>query len=191
MTADPNALLADARAVLSGWSAPDQAQEELRGRYLSFLDAYPHEAADRDLRAGHLTASTLVLDATRQRVLLTLHPLAGRWFQLGGHVEPEDQTLAGAALREATEESGIPGLALHATPIGLDWHPTRCRDSARALGPSSHLDVEYVAVAPEGATHLRSAESLDLAWFGLEELPDGVDEVVRSLIRRTAYLDLA
>ena len=191
MTPAPNALLDDARAVLSGWSAPDQAQEEMRLRYVSFLDAYPQQAADRDLRAGHLTASTLVLDDAREHVLLTLHPLSGRWFQLGGHVEPGDETLAGAALREATEESGIQDLDLHATPIGLDWHPTRCRDSARTLGPSSHLDVEYVAVAPAGATHVRSDESLDLAWFALNGLPDGTDEVVRSLIRRTGYLDLA
>lgn len=165
-------------------------QENVRGRYLAFLDAHP-DAATRDLRAGHLTASTIVLDAPRDRVLLTLHPLAGRWFQLGGHVEPGDGTMAAAALREATEESGIGGLVLHPTPIGLDWHPTRCRDSARALGPSSHLDFEYVAVAPPGAEHLRSDESLDLAWFGLDELPDGADDVVRTLIRRIRDMGLA
>ena len=183
-------LIADARRVLTEWSAPSTAQEALRGRYLAFIDEHP-DAASRDLRAGHLTASTVVLDATRERVLLTLHPLAGRWFQLGGHVEPGDGTMAAAALREATEESGIDGLVLHHDPIGLDWHPTRCRDSARVLGASSHLDVEYAAVAPPGAEHLRSDESLDLAWFGLDALPDGADDVVRALIRRVRDLGLA
>ena len=42
-------------------------------------------------------------------MLLTLHRKVGRWLQLGGHCEPADTTLAGAALREATEESGLPG----------------------------------------------------------------------------------
>ena len=42
-------------------------------------------------------------------MLLTLHAKAGQWFQLGGHCEPGDATLAGAATREAAEESGSPG----------------------------------------------------------------------------------
>ena len=188
VTEDP--LVADARRVLGDWESPAPTQDDLRARYLAFLEAHP-DAASRDLRAGHLTASTVVLDAARRRVLLTLHPLAGRWFQLGGHVESADGTMAAAALREATEESGIDGLDLHPTLIGLDWHPTRCRDSARALGLSSHLDFEYVAVAPPGAEHLRSAESLDLAWFALDALPDGADDVVRALIRRVRDLGLA
>ena len=183
-------LVVDARRVLTEWAAPSPAQDALRLRYLSFLDEHP-DADSRDLRAGHLTASTVVLDAPRERVLLTLHPLANRWFQLGGHVESGDGTIAAAARREATEESGIDGLDLHPTPIGLDWHPTRCRDSARALGLSSHLDVEYVAVAPPGAEHLRSDESLDLAWFGLDALPEGADDVVRALIQRVRDLGLA
>jgi 8-oxo-dGTP pyrophosphatase MutT (NUDIX family) len=183
-------LVADARRVLGDWQAPSPAQDDLRARYLAFLEAHP-DAASRDLRAGHLTASTVVLDAARERVLLTLHPLAGRWFQLGGHVESGDGTVAAAALREATEESGIEGLDLHPTPIGLDWHPVRCRNSAGVPAPSSHLDFEYVAVAPPGAEHLRSAESLDLAWFALDALPDGADDVVRALIRRVRDLGLA
>jgi 8-oxo-dGTP pyrophosphatase MutT (NUDIX family) len=183
-------LVIDARRVLRDWQAPSPKQEDLRGRYLAFLDEYP-DAASRDQRAGHLTASTVVLDESRERVLLTLHPLAGRWFQLGGHVEAADATIAAAALREATEESGIAGLTLDPTPIGLDWHPTRCRDTARVLGVSSHLDFEYVAVAPPGAEHLRSDESLDLSWFPLDALPDGADDVVRSLIQRARDLGMA
>jgi ADP-ribose pyrophosphatase YjhB (NUDIX family) len=94
-------LHADALAALVGWAAPTPAQEALRERYVAHL-ATRADGLTRDCRPDHLTASTLVLSADGNAVLLTLHAKAHRWFQFGGHVEPGDPTLADAALREAT-----------------------------------------------------------------------------------------
>jgi 8-oxo-dGTP pyrophosphatase MutT (NUDIX family) len=179
---------ADAQRLLAGWVPPNRSQDRARGEFLAFVTEHGPQCVDRDLRVGHLTASTLLLDETRERVLLTLHPLADRWFQLGGHVEPGDATIAQAAAREAAEESGIDGIALASSPISLDRHPTRCRTSARVLGASMHWDIQHVAVAPAGAEPVRSQESLDLAWFPLDALPEGADAVVRGLISRARDL---
>jgi 8-oxo-dGTP pyrophosphatase MutT (NUDIX family) len=173
---------ADARSVLVAWTPPDEDQSRMRERFVGFLDEHGATAVDRDLRIGHLTASTVLLDAEHRRVLLTLHPLVGQWVQLGGHVEPGESTMAQAAAREAREESGIEDLRLDPTPVGLDWHDVTCRDSRRERGPSSHLDITYVAVAPPGAAHVRSDESLDLAWFSVSALPDGADAVTRRVV---------
>ncbi len=183
-------LHARACALLEEWSAPDAGQDRLRVAFIHFL-ARGAVTTSRDHRPGHLTASTVLLDHERERVLLTLHPLAGRWFQLGGHLEAGDASVAAAAGREAAEESGIEGITLHPVPIGLDRHPTVCRDGTGRSSPSCHLDLEHVGIAPPAASATCSAESLDLAWFPLDELPDGADEVVRTLVRRVRDAGLA
>jgi len=172
----PRDLHADALAVLQGWPAPTGAQEALRQRYVEHLIAHP-DGLDRACRPDHVTASTLVLDADHGAALLTLHAKARAWFQLGGHCEPGDATLAGAALREATEESGLTGLRLDPVPVQLSEHavPFCGSNGARSV---HHLDVRFVAVAPPGAVHAITDESLDLRWWPLDALPDPGADIV-------------
>lgn len=168
-------LHADALALLSDWSAPDAGQEELRERYVAQLHADP-DALRREGRPDHLTASTLVLSADSERVLLTLHAKARRWFQLGGHCEEVDPNLAAAALREATEESGLAGLRLDPVPVQLSAHPVPfCGGPPER--PVHHLDVRFVAVAGD-EQHALSEESLDLRWWPVDALPDPEADLV-------------
>ncbi|WP_116051269.1 NUDIX hydrolase [Amycolatopsis palatopharyngis] len=165
-------LHADTLSTLESWRPSTAAQESLRQSYLGFLAAR-EDACARECAPGHVTASAVVLDDSGERVLLTLHPRVGRWLQLGGHCEPEDATLAGAALREAQEESGIPGLVIDPTPVHLDVHPITC-----SLGvPTRHFDVRFVVRAPTGAQPVRSAESDDLRWWPVAALPPGSEDL--------------
>jgi ADP-ribose pyrophosphatase YjhB (NUDIX family) len=172
-------LHADAVRVLEDWTAPGPGQEKLRQEYLAHLAAYP-DGLWKPCRAGHLTASVLVIDPPRGRVLLTLHAKLRMWLQTGGHCEPQDAALSGAALREGTEESGIEGLRLlRPAPVGLDRHLTPC---------AWHLDVQYAATVPEGATAVISDESLELRWFTYEQVPEVADPSVQRLVRATCAL---
>src|SRR5690606_19832593 len=136
-------LHADAVHLLSQWVPDDKDQQSLVQAYLSFLAARP-DAMQRSCAPGHLTASVVVLSADRTQTLLTLHPRVGRWLQLGGHHEPGDESVAAAALREGTEESGIDGLVLDPVPVRLDVHPITCSGGV----PTRHLDVQFRAFAP-------------------------------------------
>ena len=66
-----------------------------------------------------------------------------------------------------------------------------CRDGTGSPRPSSHVDLEYLALAPAGAQPRISDESLDLAWWRVDALPDGADDVVRGLVLRAHELGLA
>jgi hypothetical protein len=63
-------------------------------------------------------------------------------------------------------------------PTQLSTHEVRCGP----VRPSHHLDVRYVAVAPDDAVSRVSEESLDVAWFAPDSLPDGLDAPLRELI---------
>ncbi|GAA3819966.1 NUDIX hydrolase [Streptomyces phyllanthi] len=167
-------LYDDAVLVLKGY----EEQEELRQAYLDHLEAHP-DGMWKACHAGHVTASALVIDPERGRVLLTLHKKLRKWLQMGGHCEPEDGTLAAAALREATEESGIAELTLlPGGPLRLDRHP---------IPPPCHwhFDVQYAVLAPSGAVQEISDESLDLRWFPYDEVADVADDSVVRLLEAT------
>ncbi|MEV0156689.1 NUDIX domain-containing protein [Micromonospora sp. NPDC050686] len=159
------ALHADATALLTDWTPTSPSAAHARDHTLRLLADGP-AAMSRAHRVGHLTASALVFDATGARLLFCLHGKLHRWVQLGGHCEPADRTLAGVALREAGEESGITGLRIDPVPIDVDVHPVACG------GGSRHHDVRFAVLAPAGAVERVSDESEALGWFPPDRLPD-------------------
>ncbi|WP_371404332.1 NUDIX domain-containing protein [Kribbella sp. NBC_00662] len=172
-------LLGNAVEVLEGWSAPDAEQEKLRAHYLRHLAAHP-DGMWRSCRPEHVTASALVVDGAGEQTLLTLHKTVGRWLQLGGHCEAGDTTLSGAALREATEESGLTGLTIGPQPLQLSRHLLLGGGCAGAY----HLDVQFLVTATAGTEYVVSEESHDLAWFPLDGLPADTDPSVQELASR-------
>ncbi len=170
-------LRADALDVLTSWVPPDPGQGRVRDNFVAHLRARPASTA-KDGPAAHLTASCLVLSAHGDAVLLTLHRRARMWFQFGGHLEPEDAGVYDAAARECREESGVEGVSPWRRPVHLNRHVLsgefgRCRE---------HLDIRFAAVAPTGAVPVTSAESLDVRWWPVDELPSGSPTELADLV---------
>ena len=157
-----------ALALLSEWEPTVPEQDSVRHAVMAFLEARP-DGCQRACVPGHVTASALVVDQTAGAVLLTLHPRLGRWVQLGGHCEEVDTSIVAAALREATEESGIDGLEIDPVLAAIHVHPVTC-----SLGvPTRHLDLQFIVRAPAGARPVISEESLDLRWWPIGSPPGG------------------
>ncbi len=168
-------LHADARATLAGWNPPTVRDRELRERFLAHLDTEPG-AMTRQCLPDHLTAGTIVLTPEADAVLLNHHRKAGVWLAFGGHCEPGDTTLAGVALREAHEESGVSGLDFDAVPLNLDEHAVEFCSPGTTV---HHLDVRFVATARRDGHHQASEESHDVRWWPIDGLPPMYDDMLR------------
>lgn len=178
MTSLPDA----ARPELVGYQAATEEQQQLRAQFLAHLEQHD-DAVWKSGPPVHLTTSTFVYSADLRSVLLVLHGKAKLWLQPGGHLEPEDADLPAAALREATEETGITDLQLLPGIAHLDRHPL-----ADAFGRcQEHLDVRYAAIAPQGAQPVLSSESEAVAWWPLAAFPAQTDPALPLAMRAVAH----
>lgn len=121
--------------------------------------------ASRDAPAGKLVVSAMILDGA-DNVLLTWHRVFRQWQQLGGHLEPGDASLSAAALREATEESGLTDLTLTPGVLDIALHgPARRRV----------FDVRFLFRTPRILPPVLGADAEILSWFTPQDLPEAVD----------------
>ena len=143
---------------------------ETRNAMRSLLAQRP-APLDRRERPGHFTASALVLNARRDRVLLLHHTKLRIWVQPGGHADGNANLLA-VALSEATEETGIAGLRIWGEAIDLDIHEVAPPKEDAHL----HYDVRFLALAPRSAVLNANHESTAQRWVSPNELAAlGVD----------------
>jgi 8-oxo-dGTP pyrophosphatase MutT (NUDIX family) len=149
-------LLADLSAFARS-SADKKIAHEFEGHLLADARAFRRDFFED----GHFTGSAWVASADGERVLLTLHRKLGRWLQLGGHADG-DTDLARVALREATEESGLDGLAIERTIFDLDKHLIPAHGDEPA---HFHYDVRFVVSASADETYEISSESIELRWW--------------------------
>ena len=138
------------------------------------------EAFRRERLAGHFTASAWVVAADGARTLLTHHRKLGLWLQPGGHADG-DTELPRAALKEAEEETGLPGLRIESGIFDLDrhWIPEH-----KGVPAHWHYDVRYVVRAGADEAFVVSEESHALAWREIAELAR--EEAADASVRRMA-----
>ena len=144
-------------------------------------DSADPQAYGRAGAPGHFTGSALVLSVDGRRTLLTRHRKLQRWLQPGGHADG-DSDLRRVALREACEETGVPGLRVEAPIFDLDRHWIPAHGE---VAGHWHYDVRFLVRATASEAFVVSAESDDLAWWSLSDVAGAeFDPSLRRMARR-------
>lgn len=153
----------------------------------AYLECHPHEAASLSVPvklltegAGlasrshlpmHVTVGALLVRGGAE-VLLIDHLAYGILLQPGGHLEPTDSTLIGAAVRELVEETGVDPTGLVPTsqvPVYVEYGQVPARPE-KGEPEHFHLDVGYSFVTASADVGLiQESEVRGATWYPLSE----------------------
>ena len=136
---------------------------------------------------GHFTGSAWIVSPDRSSILMTHHKKLGKWIQLGGHADGENDLL-NVALREAKEESGIQQFKVLSGKIfDLDIHEIPKHNFEPV---HLHYDIRFLLEAdPTGEAVIVSDESHDVTWIPLADVTKLNPEVsIARMIKKTIIM---
>ena len=158
------------------------SDSDISNALAAYLECYPDDAAAlaepvRLLAQGtgfasrrnfsmHVTVGALLVCGTQ--VLLVDHRAYGIPLQPGGHLEPTDQTLVGAAERELVEETGIDPSSLSLAsqiPVYVEYGKVPARP-LKDEPEHHHLDFGYsFTTAKADVGRIQESEVRGAAWY--------------------------
>ncbi|MEV3870837.1 NUDIX domain-containing protein [Streptomyces sp. NPDC049906] len=167
------------RETVTAYTSVHPEEDAVLARVLERLDR-GEDLSSRKTFPLHVTAGAVLVDENGY-VLLVRHNALGKYLTPGGHLEPEDVDLRGAALRELREETGIrTGVEpLSPDPVHIDVHDIPAND-AKGEPAHQHADVRYLfrTTGPVAVT-LQEEEVSGVAWRSPDAL---ADEVLRDRV---------
>lgn len=177
--------------VLSNIEQAFKAPEEIKQHFLSFVENHPQTFNSRSNDVGHITCSMLVMNESREKVLLTHHKKFNMWLQLGGHWDDSKETALQTALRETSEEGYgenpiVCDVFLNGQPFDLDAH--NVNDPA---GNHTHFDICFICIVKKDYEVNVSHESLDVKWFNIKEIVDSamVNSRLNRLLKKSSKVE--
>lgn len=151
--------------TLDAYLAEHPDDKEPLAELIEVLDQAGDSIVSRKEFRGHVTAGAILLRPDG-RILTIKHRALNRWLLPGGHVEVEDESLVGAALRELAEETGIdaarvtPALKL---PLHIDAHPIPANPEKGELD-HQHFDFRFLFRTTAETVELQAEEVTAASW---------------------------
>lgn len=153
--------------LLKNYNPDNVLEKEQKTQIIEFI-CNDDNFYKRDNMSGHLTGSAWIINRDRKKALLTHHLKLGKWIQLGGHVDG-DEDIFETSFREAKEETGltsIRALSQSIFDIAVFWVPKSGKQDAHY-----HYDIRFLFEADDKEKlEIDKNESADLKWVPVEEV---------------------
>lgn len=142
---------------------------------ITWIKKYREFAFVKDNLEWHITASLLITNTEKTKVLLMFHKKLQFWLQFWGHCDGEVDVRS-VAIREFHEESGITidpivyhgifDIHVHDIPIDRKWTPEHI-----------HHDILFLWSIPEDTPFSRQESEVDdIKWFDIEWIEKYIGE---------------
>ena len=141
---------------------PLDSDEVLYKEKMLFFIKNHLDCFERSLEVGHITASSWLLDSTKEKALLLHHAKLDIWCQPGGHSDGNSDVLF-TALKEAQEESGIEEIIPLKTAIfDIDIHSIPEKGSTPT---HLHYDIRFLLQILNNKEPFLNKESKGFLWI--------------------------
>lgn len=145
---------------------------------MGYISRYPDTVLTRECTMGHITASSMIFNTSRDKVLMVYHNIYKSWSWTGGHADGEED-LFRVATREAREETGIATLyalgglyALDVLPVWGHWK------NGSYVTAHMHLNLTYLLEADEEEElRVKEDENSGVRWIPISQLKEFVTEL--------------
>ncbi len=168
----------DWKKTINDFQPKDEREAAEKREMLALIEHEGDGILERSCEHAHMTASSMIVNADRTKVLMAYHKIYNSWAWTGGHSDG-DGDFEAVARREASEETGITGLVpIGSGPASLEILPVWAHvKHGKWVGSHLHLNVSYLFEADDSLP-LRIAEDENSAvgWVAVEELDRYVTE---------------
>lgn len=159
--------------------SPSTMQEEKDKKTMErYIQMFPNNILTRDNEFAHFTASSMILNEQRDKVLMVYHNIYRSWSWTGGHADGDVDFLE-VSIKEAREETGIKNItALKKQMITVDILPVWGHvKNGSYVSAHQHLNYTYLLMADEQEDlTIKEDENSGVSWIEIKRLEEFVTE---------------
>ena len=157
--------------TINNYIACNEQEEKDKELTLKCINMF-EDLLTRENKLVHLTSSAIVVNESKDKVLMVYHNIYDSWSWAGGHADGEEDLLS-VAIKEVKEETGIKKVfPVHRDIISLDIIPVLGHTKkGEYISPHLHISVAYLLEADEcEPLAVKIDENSGVNWIPMKEI---------------------